>query len=166
MLDFLAAAPLDLLLHPPAHRYSLNITTSTDYAHCSGRSNVTHQTTEWTHVCIMLIRISVVLISAMIYSFYQIPHLWERPSVSFKDSRGITCRRTLRQWNGNFPPAISTAFIPACASYFLSSSARFLLCHSYFSFIAIVPFLLKRDTVCCRDNIQPVSSHPRISSQE
>lgn len=28
--------------------------------------------------------------------------LEESHSVSFKDNRGITCRRTLRQWNGNF----------------------------------------------------------------
>lgn len=120
----------------------------------------------WKHVYIMLICISVVLMSTMIYSLYQIFHLWERLSVTFKGSRGITCRRTLRQWNGNFPQAISTAFIPACASYFLSSSARFLLCHSYCSSITIVPSLLKRDIVHCRGNIQSVSSHPRMSSQE
>lgn len=87
-------------------------------------------------------------------------------SVSFKDSRGVPCRKALRQRNGNFPLAISTAFIPACASYFLSSSARFLLCHSYCSSITIVPFLLKRDIVHYGDNIQSVSKHPRISSQE
>ena len=87
-------------------------------------------------------------------------------SVSFKDSRGITCRRTLRQWKGNFPLAISTTFTPACASYFLSSSACFLLCHSYCSSITIVPSLLKRDIVHCEVNIQSVSSHPRMYSQE
>lgn len=32
----------------------------------------------WIHVSLMLICISVVLISTMIYSFYQIFHLWER----------------------------------------------------------------------------------------
>lgn len=42
--------------------------------------------------------------------------------------------------------------------------AHFLLCHSYCSFSTIVP-LLKRDMVHCRDNIQFVSSHPRISLQ-
>lgn len=80
------------------------------------------------------------------------------------DSGGITRRRTLRWLNGNFPLAISTAFIPACTSYFLLYSAHFLLCHSYCFFSTIVP-LLKRDMVHCRDNIQSFSSHPRISIQ-
>lgn len=48
-----------------------------------------------------------------------------------------------------FPSSFSTAFIPACASYFLSSSVCFLLFYSYCSSITIVPSLLKRDIVHC-----------------
>lgn len=40
------------------------------YIYCSGWSNVTRQTISWTHVSIMLVCISVVLISTMIYSSY------------------------------------------------------------------------------------------------
>lgn len=116
----------------------------------------------WSRVPIVLIFISLVLLSTMTYALYQ-TFIFGRGSLalSFKDSRGITCGIILSQWNGNFPSAISTAFIPACASYFLSSSACFLLCHSYCSSITIVPSSLH-----CGDNIQSVSSHPRISSQE
>lgn len=38
--------------------------------------------------------------------------------------------------------------------------------NSYCSSITIVPFSLKRDIVHCEDNIQSVSSYPRISSQQ
>lgn len=67
--------------------------------------------------------------------------------VSVKDSGGLAYKQTLRQTNGNFPLAISTAFIPAWTSYFLSYSTHFLFCHSYRSLNTIVPFLLKRDIV-------------------
>lgn len=62
------------------------------------------------------------------------PHIFGRGSlsVSFKDSRGISCRRTLRQWNGNFP-----------SSYFNSvySCSRFLF-PVLLSTLPALPFLL------------------------
>lgn len=81
------------------------------------------------------------------------------------ENRQFACGKTLRHRTGNLPPAFSTAFIPACASYFLSYSAHFLFCHSYCSFDTIVPRLAKkRHCLHGKDNIQFVSSHPRISS--
>lgn len=130
--------------------------------YCSSRSNVTRPIIGRPHVSILLACITVVLISTLICSAYQIGRLWERLSLCVvqgqqrNDSQG-----NLKTVNGNFPAAISTTFIPACASYFLSSSACFLLDHSYCSSITIVPSFLKRDIVYCEDNIQFVSSHPK-----
>ena len=58
----------------------------------------------WTHVPSVLIFISLVLLSTMIYSFYQ-TSIFGRGSltVSFKDNRGITCGIILSQSNGNLP---------------------------------------------------------------
>lgn len=57
----------------------------------------------------------------------------------FKKSGGVSCRRLLSQRNGNFPPAISTAFISACASYFLSCPPQLASC---FAIPTVPPSLL------------------------
>lgn len=88
-----------------------------------------------------------VLISTAVNSFYQ---TWERfARCLLKGQRRNCLWENLKTAERKFPPSFSTAFIPACASYFLSSSACFLLCYSYCSSISIVPSLLKRDIVHC-----------------
>lgn len=71
--------------------------------------------------------------------------------------RLFTWDRTLRLQGGNFPPAFSTEFIPACASYFLSYSAHFLLlCHSCCSFATIVPPSSQKETLSVWQRQHPV----------
>lgn len=119
----------------------------------------------------MTLQTLVTAVSMSISAMFNIKHnifllsdIWSC-FIPSEDSSRITCRRTLRHRNGNFPLTISTEFIPACASYFLSSSTCFLHCHSHCSSITIVPILWSAIRHC-GDNNQSVSSHIRISLVE
>lgn len=71
-------------------------------------------------------------------------------------------QRNLKTVERKFPSGYFNSVYSCLHFLFPVVLAHFLLCHSYGSFSTIVP-LLKRDTVRCRDNIQSVGSHPRIS---
>lgn len=73
-------------------------------------------------------------------------------------------QRNLKTVERKFPSGYFNSVYSCLHFLFPVVLAHFLLCHSYCSFSTIVP-LLKRDMVHCRDNIQSVSSHPRISLQ-
>lgn len=73
-------------------------------------------------------------------------------------------QRNLKTVERKFPSGYFNSVYSCLHFLFPVVLALFLLCHSYCSFSTIVP-LLKRDVYDCRDNIQSVSSHPRISLQ-